>query len=561
MLVGNCVKRGGSMRIRIKLLGGWWMISLLSVASLAAASGDLRLVEAVEKGNKEAARSLLEQQVDVNAPQPDGATALAWAVHRDDLETAELLIRAGANVNAANDYGVTPLSLACTNRNAAMVEKLLEAGANPNAALWTGETVLMTCASTGNLEAVKSLLAHGAEVNAKEPKKGQTALMWAVAEKRPEVARALVEHGADVHARSKFIPTLEPFTISCAPEHPCETGATTGSTYEATIHFRSSTGGFTPYLFAAQQGDVDSARLLLEAAVDVNEATPDDGSALVVASASGHEGLALFLLEQGADPNAKDGYGITALHYALHDGMLAISSYRSRPTDRFGWLRPNMPELVKALLAHGADPNARIEKDFPPYDYALIARSNGNSLPQISLVGATPFLLAAASGDVGAMRILAEGRADSRLATAEGTTPLMVAAGLAHERRDRWSEDKEKSLQAAKLAVELGADVNAANIDGRTALHGAADMGANAIVQLLAEKGASLEAKDKYGQTAMTIALADPEGLVYRVLGKAQRDNSFREFRPRDENKKLAELLLKLGATPFTGKYRDLSGE
>jgi ankyrin repeat protein len=314
-------------------------------------------------------------------------------------------------------------------------------------------------------------------------------------------------------------------------------------------------------LFAAQQGDVDSAKLLLEAGADVNEATPEDGSALVVASASGHEGVALLLLEQGANPNAKNGYGITALHYALHEGMLTISSYRSRPTDRFGWLRPNMPVLVKALLAHGADPNARIEKDFPPYDYGLIARSNGNSLPQISLVGATPFFLAAASGDVGNMRSLVEGRADPRLATVEETTPLMVAAGIAHERRDRWSEEKEKSLQAVKLAVELGADVNSANIDGRTALHGAADMRAYAIVQFLAEKRANLEAKDKYGQTAMTIAMADPEGLVYRVLGNGQRDYSFREYGPRDVNEELAALLIKLGATPVVGTYRDLSGE
>ena len=182
-------------RVKVIVLAGWWVVSLLSVASLAAAGGDLRVVDAVMKGDKEAVRSLLKENADVNAPQPDGATALAWAVHRDDLETAELLINAAANVNAANDYGVTPLSLACTNLNAAMVEKLLKAGADPNAAQWTGETPLMTAARTGDADAVNSLLAHGADVNAKETRRGQTALMWAIAERHAEVARVLIEHG------------------------------------------------------------------------------------------------------------------------------------------------------------------------------------------------------------------------------------------------------------------------------------------------------------------------------------------------------------------------------
>ncbi|MCH8268644.1 MAG: ankyrin repeat domain-containing protein [Acidobacteria bacterium] len=555
------------MGIRVKSLGLWWLavltlvlpVVLLSVASLAA-GGDLRLVEAVQQGDQQAVRALLAEQADVNTPQPDGATALAWATHRDDLETAELLIRAGADVNAANDHGVTPLSLACTNRNAAMAGKLLDAGADPNVSLWTGETVLMTCASAGSTEAVKLLLARGADVNAKETQKGQTALMWAVAGKHSEVARALVEHGADIHAHSKIHRiTREPFTIPCTPEDPCLTGGTSGVNYGPSIHFRSSTGGFTPLLFAAQQGDLDSARILLEAGADVNEASPEDGSILVVATASGHQKLALFLLEQGADPNRTDGIGFTSLHYTLYEGLLSISSHKSRPTDRLGWLRPNMPELMKALLAYGADPNARIAKDFPPYDYLPIARSNGNNLPQMSQVGVTPFLLAAASADIGAMRILVEGGADPQLTTAESTTALMVAAGVAHEKRDRWSQQKEKSLQAVQLAVELGADVDATDMDGRTALHGAVFMGANAIIQFLAEKGANLEAKDMYGQTPLSIALGDPEGLVYRPLPGARRDRTFRElYRPQEET---VELLVQLGATPFTGKYRDRSGE
>ena len=555
--------------IKLKALGMWWAVSLLSVATLAAA-GDLRLVDAVEKGNQEAVRSLLKEHADVNTARPDGATALAWAVHRDDLETADLLIRAGANVNAANDYGVTPLSLACTNRNAAMVDRLLKAGANPNAALWTGETVLMTCASTGNLEAVKLLFAYKADVNAKENQKGQTALMWAVAKKHPEVAQALIEHGADVHARSRTFAAPEPFSIPCTPKDPCLTGAKDGSTYAPTVHFPKTTGGFTAFLFAAQQGDIESAKVLLAAGADVNESTPEDGSALVIASASGQEKLALFLLDKGANPNARDGFGITPLHYALHEGMLSISSYKPEPTDRFGWQRPNMPELVKALLAHGADPNARITYDFPPYDYAPISRSNGNNLPQITLAGATPFLLAAASRDISLMRILVEGRANAKLATEENTTPMMIAAGVAHERGgigfggqagedyQKAPDEEKRILEAVKLAVELGGDVNAVNAKGQTALHAAAFMGYADVIQFLAEKGANLNAKDKYGQTPLTIALGDPEGLVYRQLGGGRYDYSFRQ--PKVQ-KNIADLLVKLGATPFTGKYRDRSGE
>jgi len=212
------------MGLKVKGFGLSCMVFLLSVASFSAAV-DSRLVEATEKGDKEAVRSLLKQHADVNSPQADGATALAWAAHWDDLETADLLIRAGANVNAANDYGITPLLLACTNGSAAMVEKLLAAQANPNAASWAGETVLMRCARTGNLDAVKSLLARGADVRAKETQHAHTALMWAVAAKHPEVARVLLEHGADVNARSST--------------------------------------GFTPLLFAAQQGDMECVRILL----------------------------------------------------------------------------------------------------------------------------------------------------------------------------------------------------------------------------------------------------------------------------------------------------------
>ena len=555
---------------KVTSLGIWGMVSLLSVTLLNAA-GDLRLVDAAKQGDRTAVRALLNGGADANAAQPDGETSLHWAANRGDLETADLLIRAGANVNAANDYGVTALMLACANRSAGIVERLLQAKADPNVALWTGETPLMACVRTGNLDAVKALLDQGAAANAKESEKGQTALMWAVANRHPEIAQALIARGADVHARSNVFPMPEPFVVPCTPASPCATGRTDGSTYPSTVHFPKTAGGFTPLLFAAQQGDVESARILLAAGADVNEATPEEGSALVLASASGHEKLALFLLEMGADPNAKDGFGITPLHYALHEGMLALSVYKPAPGDEYGgWLRPNKPELAKALLARGADPNARIAHDFPPYDYPLLSRSRGLDLAQLSLAGATPFMLATASADLDLMRVLVEGRANARLGTADGNFPLMVAAGVAHERGgygfggqvggeyETTAEQRKRILEAVKLTLELGGDINAVNERGQTAVHAATFLGYADVLRFLAEKGANLDLKDKYGQTPVSIALGDPEGLVFRQLPGGQYDYSFRQPKLQED---IAKLLVELGAKPFTGKPRDRSGQ
>ena len=300
------------MSIKAKVLI-WWIAPVLSVANLAAAGSDLRLAEAAKSRDADAVRSLLKQHADVDTPLgKDGPTALGWAAHWNDLETADLLIHAGANVNAANSYGVTPLWEACNNGSGPMVEKLAAAGANPNATLpGTGETALMRCASAGDAQAVKVLLEHGADVKAKELRKDQTALMWALEERHPEAARLLIEYGSDVRAKSK--------------------------------------GGFTPLLFAARQGDIESARILLDKGSDVNETAaaqkggakgaygegsgPAGGlSALLVAADSGREDFAVFLVEKGANPNAVDSDGLTALHYSLRQG---ISLPEVRPPREF----------------------------------------------------------------------------------------------------------------------------------------------------------------------------------------------------------------------------------
>jgi ankyrin repeat protein len=485
------------MNKKAKHFAGSRACILLIAYSLGASASDLRLPEAAQRRDKEAVRSLLQRKVDVNSRQPDGATALAWAAHWDDVEIADLLIRAGANANAANDYGVTPLSLACLNGSSVMVEKLLAASANPNAALLTGETPLMTAARTGNVQAVKALLIHGADVKARENRQGQTALMWASAEKHPSVVKFLIEFGADVHAHSK--------------------------------------GGFTPFLFAAQQGDLESARILLASGVKINdEATPADGSALEIATVSGHEAFALFLLDQGANPNAANRYGITALHYAILKGISLIASVVWDPAAPY-MFRPNMPGLVKGLLAHGANPNARILK-LPPLPHY-------RKLASISLIGATPFLLAAVSSDASLMRILMEGGADPHLATEENSTALIYAAGLAEGlgkvRAPRTEQDERNALEAVKLAFELGDNVNAANKAGETALHGAAYVGSDVTVQFLVSHGAKIDVKDSFGQTPLSIA--------EQFFPPALLDDN---LRPGAIHRSTADLLLKLGATP-----------
>ncbi|MSO19430.1 MAG: ankyrin repeat domain-containing protein [Acidobacteria bacterium] len=544
----------------VQLGGRLLMLAALASTALptSAATADARLMEAIERGDRQGVQALLSERVDVNLSAANGATPLAWAVHRDDLPMAEMLIRGGATVNAENDYGVTPLSLACTNASGAMVKLLLKSGANPNKANWTGETPLMTCAQTGNVETVQALLAAKADPNMKESRKGQTALMWAAAEKHTVVVKALIAGGANVKVRSTVIPTRTPFEITCTVNDPCMGGEFEGTTYRKEVYFPKTTGGFTALLFSAQQGDMETARVLLDAGAGIDDATDEDGTPLVVATASGHEKLALYLLERGANPNAKDAYGMCPLHYALYKGFHEVSSAKNEPTDRFGWRKQNMMDLARALLAKGADPNAQVEHDFAPYDYAPVARSNGNNLPQITFVGATPFFLAAAGGDVAAMKTLVEGRANPKITTQHGATALMVAAGVSHESGD-WDEaDMKAALEATKMALALGADVNAVGDGGRTALHGAAAQGANDLVRFLVEHGADTEAKDKYGQSALTIAMGDPEGLVYRQLPGGRYDYSFRQPRKRD---KTAALLVELGAKPFTGKYRDRSGE
>ena len=460
----------------------------LSVASVATAGNDRRLAEAVKSRDTAAAVALLQQHVDPNTPLPDGATALHWAVRWNDLEIADQLIRAGADVNATNRYGVTPLVLACTNGSAAMTQALLRAGADPHASP-KGEPLIMTAARTGDAATVKVLLASGASVNAVEADRGQTALMWAAAEGHSHLVQLLIDHGAEIHARS--------------------------------------TAGYTALLFAVRRGDIESARLLLAAGANPNATVPDavrykeieigtgpdrrGGPLLLMAISNAHYEVAALLLMKGADSNATDRVGRTALHL-----LVTVNN----PTQAFYYRPPPVPTgtldsvgLMRALLAHGAYPNARLGREEP----SVLASPDAPDPHE----GATPFWLAAEQSDVQAMRILAAGGSDVRLPTKDGTTPLMVAARGGFGLAANAISDTDV-LDVVKLALDLGSDLHARNARGQTALHGAVfrgvrgGNGADAVIQLLAEHGAKLDAKDAGGQTPEEFAETFPQTGIAR---------------------------------------------
>ena len=477
----------------------------LSVPTAAGAGAANPLIEAVKSADTESVRALLAQGVDVNAPQGDGATALHWAAHRNDLETVGVLLGAGADANAANDLGATPLWLASLSGSGAMVERLLEAGADPNATLSSGETPLMSAARAGSADAVRLLLARSADVNATEGFRGQTALMWAVAQQHADVARTLIAHGADVHARSAVWHQLE---------------NTAGNT-NASGDFEMAHGGSTPLLFAARQGDIETARVLLAAGADVNDTAAAGTSVLVQAVHSGHGALAAYLLDEGAEPNAADA-GYTALHAAV--------------------LRADL-ETVKTLLAHGAEPNALVLHGTPgrrfAVDYSLRSQ----------YIGTNAFWLAAKfADDVEIMRALAEAGADPLVTPEDGTTAVKAAVGLPTGIENRRAQtglpprdavlDERLSLEASRLAIELGVDVNAPNQRGDTPLHDAARLGYNTIIQLLADQGADVNAKNKREQTPLSLAEAR------QPLTGNYNDN---------DHQSTADLLRRLGAKDEAG--------
>jgi ankyrin repeat protein len=500
--------------MRFKLLA----LALIASTIGLSAPADLRLIDAVKAQDEAAVGALLKQRVDVNAQQGDGATALHWAADLDNLAIADLLIRAGARVDAANDLGSTPLHLACTNRSASMVDRLLEAKANANAKLLNGETVLMTCARTGEAKAVRALLTHGADAKAKENEHDQTALMWAAAETHPDVVALLIEFGADIRARSRI------YSQTVVGEQTQRAG-------REKLNYDVPRGGSTPLLFAARIGDAESATLLLNAGADPNDSLPDGTSALILAAHSGQGNVAAVLLDKGANPNAL-GSGYTALHAAV--------------------LRSDL-KLVKALLAHKADPNIRMIRGTPvrrdTMDFNLLA----------PLIGSTPYLLAGKFLETEIMQTLAAGGSDPKLTMPNGDTALMLAAGMdSGTEEDRRGiniidfgkvETDKQVLPTVIAAFNLSGAVNAANQTGETALHAAVTHRYETVIRFLVDHGADVNAKNKAGVTPLAMVNASMEtARQHQVLASAGNASSG-SGPPVDDTTRIAALLRKLGAT------------
>jgi ankyrin repeat protein len=469
---------------------------LAATHALAAASPDAapdtRVADAALHGEPALVRSLVAQHADVNAAQADGATALLWTVRADDRETTAFLLSHGADVKAANHYGVTALALAARNGSAPMIEALLKSGADVNTASPTGETVLMIAARSGHPDAVKVLLDHGANVNAKESTEQETALMYAAAENHAEVVRLLAEHGAEMNTRSRAMDPKAP-----RPRYPQSVG------------LRPVTGGLTPLLFAARQGSVEAARMLVDQKADPNLGDPNGNTPMIVAIMNGNFDVAVALLEKGANPNGVDGSGRTPLFAAVD--MHKLEWLFSRPTPKTSG-RLESTDLVKMLLDKGADPNARLTRRVGSFQHDTAENAN-------LIAGATPFLKAASASDVPMMRLLIASGADPNLANENNTTPLMAAAGL--NWRDISSVGSEAdSTEAIKLCLAVGADVNAANKGLETAMHGAAQRGADSVVSFLVSIGGRLDVKAKDGRTPLIEAIGEAGEAKDQVDGR-----------------------------------------
>ena len=502
---------------------------LLSLAcalgpAIALAAGDL--AEAAMREDGVAIERLIKSRSDVNEAQPDGTTALHWAAYHGDAKLAARLLAAKANPSAVTDTGITPMSLACENGNPDVVRALLKAGADPNQTLSNGETPLMMAARTGRVQILEVLLANGASIDAKEKLRGTTALMWAAANSNPDAVRYLISKGADINARSATTPPgRNPYLAPPGRERIQEFIDGTGlrgaileqdkpdttnplskedaakAREEAKKRFDDEVaaakaavakfpkpapyskrgpkqfGGLTPLLFATREGDMASVKILLDAGADVNQTSEYGWTALLVATQNRYYKLGAYLLERGADPNIQNVGGWNPLYIATDNRNIERGEYPTR--------KPDMDHLeyIKLLLAAKANPNQRM--------HSSTETRTVFTNQWLFEEGATPFLRAAQSGDIVLMKLLLEHGADPSIPTDHKVTPLMVASGIGWVEGVTYEWSPEQTLEAVKMLLDLGANVNAQDeLDGRTALMGAAHKGRNDVIKLLVDRGA-----------------------------------------------------------------------
>jgi ankyrin repeat protein len=464
------------------------VVCLLAAAALMPTyAGATALSAAVKAGDRAAVHHLLKQKADVNAPEADGTTPLHWAAHADDVELIRLLLGAGAKASAANRYGITPLHLAAVNGDATVIGLLLEAGADPNAVLPEGETILMTAARTGKIDALQLLIDRGARVDAQDKWYGETPLIWAAAEDHAEAVTLLVTRGADVNGRSTALKV--PRRRSGQSVLPL--------------------GDWTPLMYAARENAINAGKALVTSGANLDATDPDGATALVIAIINAHYDFAAMLLHAGADPNVVDREaGMGPLYAAVDMHRLAVGHGRPNPRvdnalDAVG--------IARLLLEKKADPNARLK--------ATIMQRHHTAGDSALGTGATPFMRAAKSGDVEMMQVLLEAGADAKATMPNRTNALMFAAGLG------WRDGSpaapsydqgtpEEAIEAIRLLIDAGLDINATNDAGDTVLHAAiAGRASEPIVRALVERGASLTTPNKRGQTALAAATASRKDL------------------------------------------------
>ena len=488
-------------------------IATTAFAAETTAAKDLRLVEAAKTRNSAAAVALLQKKIDPNTAEPDGTTALHWAVRYDETMLVERLIKAGANVNAANRYGVTPIVLACESGSAAVVEHLLKAGVNPNATSSLGETALHTCAHTGNVEAAKALLTRGAKVDAGDSWRGQTPLMWAAAQGHAAMVRVLVEAGADVNTRSTVVTwerqrTAEPRDKWLPP------------------------GGFTALLLAARAGCVDCVNVLVKSGANINEIDPESHTALVLALMNGEFDVAGALIDAGIDINVADNVGRTALLAAV-DAHTMPSSNRPAPKEADSTL--SSMDIIQKLLAKGANVNAALRAQLP-YRTKLDRGGDG-----VLGAGTTPLLRAAKAGDTPVIKLLLEKGANPKAATRNGVNGIMMAANVATREEDMTGRNKTQkdAIETITLLLAAGTDVNGADNQGRTSLHGAALWGLTDVIKFLQKNGANMNAPDKRGYHPLDYARGLAGGFGFGGSASVVHEDT-------------AKVIADLGGTPGT---------
>lgn len=506
-----------------QILSGILVAGLCLSMVLFAAPADTRVANAAMQGDLEGVRALLAQKADVNAAQGDGMTALHWAALKDDLKMMQMLVAAGANVKAATRIdSITPIVLAAKNGNAEIVEALLKAGADPNAATSTGATVLMLAAMSGSTNAAKVLLDRGADVNAKENKNGQTALMFAAWENRADVIRLLIHRGADTGVVTKVLELNEPRIDDDGNPLPARYGRGGAPPDPGGDSFM---GGLTALLLASRDGHLEAVQALVEGGANVNQVSASEQSSpMVIAIANGHYTVGKYLLDRGANPNIANLDGLTPLYATVNMRYAPVSWAPNPVTDQE---KVDSLDLIRALLAKGANPNARLTRK-------LWFSPTSHNTGWVDSAGSTAFWRAAQSSDIEAMKILVAGGADPKLASNNGDTPLMVAAGIGwignfnQNAPDSW-------MAAVKFCLELGNDINAQDAKGYTALHGAASRGDEEMIEYFVAMG-----------TRLDIVAKDKNSVADMAFGPS------RFFIPKPET---AQLLVNMGS-PFQNNCR-----